>query len=153
MGAPDTIVVHHSASSTSTTVEQIRGWHRDKGWRDIGYHWLVTDAPGEGPTLHLGRDHDLDGEWEPWEYGAHARGHNSHTIGICLVGSHSDYAPSDEALTMLHGWLVAICLNWGLTADDVRGHREMEGASTECPGTYVDMDQIRERIRKAMEPS
>jgi N-acetyl-anhydromuramyl-L-alanine amidase AmpD len=150
---PDTIVIHHAAAPTTTTVAQIRDWHKAKGWRDIGYHWLITDAPDSplGPQMHMGRPHDFDDSWEPWERGAHVKGHNSHTVGICLVGSHSDYAPSEAALDLLHGWLVALCLNWNLGASDIRGHREMKGAATECPGSFVDMDAIRERVRVALE--
>ena len=74
------IVLHHAAAPKSTTVEDIKRWHLEKGWRDIGYHWLITDAPDSpvGPQMHIGRAHNLDDRWEPWERGAHAKGHNSH---------------------------------------------------------------------------
>lgn len=30
------LVVHHAASSDTTTIEDIRRWHKAKGWTDIG---------------------------------------------------------------------------------------------------------------------
>lgn len=152
MSPPDTIVVHHAAAPRSTTVEQIRDWHTGKSWRDIGYHWLITQ-PGEVASLHMGRKHDLDDEWEPWEYGAHAKGHNSHSIGICLVGNYDEEEVPPETLEVLHGWLVALCLRWGLTSEAIRSHGELTGAATACPGRFVDMGEVRARVRHALDGS
>ncbi len=49
-------------------------WHKARGWDGIGYH-AVTDLDGE---TYLGRDWDIDG--------AHVRGHNKDTLGLCYVG-------------------------------------------------------------------
>ncbi len=56
-------------------VAEIRRWHvQQRGWRDIGYHWIVDRdgvvAPGRRET----------------EIGAHFEGHNRGTLGICLLG-------------------------------------------------------------------
>jgi len=51
-------------------------WHKDRGWKGFGYHYLI-DRDGkiaEGRPLS--------------EVGAHAKGHNADSIGICLVGGH-----------------------------------------------------------------
>jgi len=73
----DEIIVHCTATPEGCprTVEQIRQDHiRNNHWSDIGYHVLVT-LDGKA---HLGRNMDISG--------AHAEGHNSHSIGICYVG-------------------------------------------------------------------
>jgi len=147
----DAIVIHHADAPRATTVADIRKWHMAQGWRDIGYHYLIRHPLDGSASLHIGRRHDLNDKWEPWEYGAHTKGHNSRTMGLCLIGQHSRYAPTPESLDVLHGWLVALCLRFGLTADDVRGHREMSGTATECPGKSTDMDAIRERLRAALD--
>ena len=36
MLVPKYLVVHHSASANNITVDDIRRWHKDKGWSDIG---------------------------------------------------------------------------------------------------------------------
>lgn len=73
----DTVVVHCSATRDDQyiTAEDIRRWHVDgNGWSDIGYHYVITRA-GE---IQTGRPID--------RAGAHAKGHNETSIGICLVG-------------------------------------------------------------------
>ena len=58
-------------------VAEIRRWHvQQRGWRDIGYHWIV-DRDG---AVALGR--------RETEIGAHVEGHNRGTIGICLLGGY-----------------------------------------------------------------
>ncbi|EMQ2877340.1 N-acetylmuramoyl-L-alanine amidase, partial [Vibrio navarrensis] len=70
------ITIHCSATSPEQNigVSEIRAWHRAKGWRDIGYHWVIT-RQGE---LQAGRPMT--------QQGAHVRGHNQGNIGICLIG-------------------------------------------------------------------
>lgn len=64
-------------------VREIRRWHRDNGWRDIGYHWVI-DTDG---ALAAGRPET--------EIGAGVRDHNRGVIHICLIGGHGS-AASDE---------------------------------------------------------
>ena len=72
----DEIIVHCTATpeGQAKTVEDIRREHKAQGWSDIGYHYLVT-LDG---VVHEGRDVDIAG--------AHAVGHNTHSIGVCYVG-------------------------------------------------------------------
>lgn len=73
----DEIVVHCTASreGQAMTVEQIRADHiRSRGWSDIGYHYVVyLDG-----SVHQGRNVDI--------IGAHAKGHNTYSIGVSYVG-------------------------------------------------------------------
>jgi N-acetylmuramoyl-L-alanine amidase len=70
------IIIHCAATPEGrpVTVDQIRSWHKARGWNDIGYHYVVlldgTVAPGR-PEAKIG---------------AHVSGHNSGTLGICYVG-------------------------------------------------------------------
>lgn len=79
----DEIIIHCSATrkdwmanqSLSEKRAEIRRWHmQDRGWKDIGYHWLI-DRDGE---VAAGRPETV--------IGAHTVGHNTGTIGICLIG-------------------------------------------------------------------
>lgn len=72
----DYIVVHCTATpeGRDVTVEQIRKEHKEQGWSDIGYHYVVT-LDGKA---HLGRDADL--------VGSHVKGFNSYSIGVVYVG-------------------------------------------------------------------
>ena len=72
----DKIIVHCSATREGVdySVETIRGWHKMRGWSDIGYHYLVhLDG-----SISYGRDIS--------KIGAHVKGHNTGSIGICYVG-------------------------------------------------------------------
>ncbi len=70
------IIIHCSATpeSRNVTVEEIREWHKDRGFNDIGYHYVI-DLDGE---VHAGRSIEKPG--------AHCARHNTHSIGICYVG-------------------------------------------------------------------
>jgi Putative peptidoglycan-binding domain-containing protein len=70
------IIVHCTATpeGRKETVDSIRLMHKQRGWSDIGYHYLVYL---DGST-HAGRNVNL--------IGAHCEGHNAHSIGVCYVG-------------------------------------------------------------------
>lgn len=75
------IVLHTSATpgdwyldkSATEMRDEIRKWHMDKGWRDIGYHRVFAPSG----DMALGRS--------LWSIGAHVKGHNQGTIGICMI--------------------------------------------------------------------
>lgn len=64
----------HCSDSTFGDVAEIRRWHVARGWRDIGYHFVILPS-GE---IEAGRPFS--------EIGAHVRGHNASSVGTCLIG-------------------------------------------------------------------
>ena len=70
------IILHCSATREGQDVKaaDIKRWHKDRGFDDIGYHYVI-DLDG---TIEKGRDEAL--------VGAHCKGHNATSIGICYVG-------------------------------------------------------------------
>lgn len=70
------IVVHCSYTPPSMDIgaSDIRQWHKDKGWSDIGYHYVIR----RNGTVEKGRPDEV--------VGAHAKGYNLDSIGICLIG-------------------------------------------------------------------
>ena len=81
------VIVHCAATPEGRDVktEEIKRWHtEERGWSDIGYHWVV-ELDG---SINEGRSEDING--------AHCRGHNSDSVGICYVGgSDSEGNPKD----------------------------------------------------------
>ena len=73
------IVVHCTATpeGRDVTVADIDKMHRAKGWKSIGYHYVIY----RDGSVHQGRPVS--------EVGAHVYGHNANSIGICYVGGHS----------------------------------------------------------------
>lgn len=72
----DLIVIHCSATTPSMHIgrEWIEEVHLSKGYASIGYHFVITRAG----DLQTGRPLD--------QMGAHVKGHNVHSVGICMVG-------------------------------------------------------------------
>ena len=119
------LVVHHSASPLHVTAETIRSWHMKKGWSDIGYH-VVIERNG---NIVSGRSLDIPG--------AHVRGHNAQTIGICLVGDNTigEYWWHSVQTASLRTILDIFELSFPEAI--VLGHRDLPGTATECPGLNV----------------
>lgn len=70
------IILHCTATKEGHdySVEQVRKWHLDRGFNDIGYHFLIR-LDG---TVEAGRPLET--------VGAHCKGHNANSIGIAYVG-------------------------------------------------------------------
>jgi N-acetylmuramoyl-L-alanine amidase len=72
----DKIIIHCSATREGEefSVDTIRSWHKKRGWADVGYHYIVhLDG-----SISYGRDVDI--------IGAHTKGHNTGSIGVCYIG-------------------------------------------------------------------
>ena len=72
----DEIIIHCSATEAGRdfTAADIDRGHKQRGFKCIGYHYVVR-LDG---TIEKGRPVS--------EIGAHCKGHNAHSIGICYVG-------------------------------------------------------------------
>ncbi|WP_195408672.1 N-acetylmuramoyl-L-alanine amidase [Bacteroides congonensis] len=72
----DSIIVHCSATKAGQdfTATDIDRWHRERGFNGIGYHYVIR-LDGK---LEKGRDVALPG--------AHCKGWNEQSIGICYIG-------------------------------------------------------------------
>lgn len=70
------LIVHCSATPEGKdfTVSQIREWHLQRGFSDIGYHYVIY----RDGSIHTGRDESV--------IGAHCTGHNTNSIGVCYIG-------------------------------------------------------------------
>lgn len=143
------IVIHHSLTKDTGTVSwgAIEDYHvKTLGWRDIGYHYgceRVLDATGvQRNYVMVGRPETMVAAGEP------NRGSNQWGIHVCIVGNFDVVAPSDEGLKLLcRRLLYPIMDRYGLTADDVYGHHELDRPDKSCPGTMFDMNALRNMLR------
>ena len=86
------IIVHCSATPEGKDypIDTIRQWHKERGFSDIGYHYVVhLDGRVED-----GRDVNIAG--------AHCSGHNSRSIGICYIGGLSKNGKPKDPLRTAH---------------------------------------------------
>ena len=80
------IVVHCTYSPASMHVDAsvVDKWHREKGWRGIGYHKVIL----RDGTIEDGRPLD--------QQGAHVRGMNNKSVGIALAGGMNESRDGPE---------------------------------------------------------
>jgi len=123
------IVVHHSASPPETTVEEIDAWHKARGWWGIGYHYVV-DHNGE---IQEGRPLKKPG--------AHTKGHNRKSIGICVTGNFEDYHCPKHRFDALVTHIQTLLYTYDLKWNDVYYHKEF--AATACCGRFL-IEQLRQ---------
>lgn len=82
----DLIVVHCAATKPSMDIglREIRQWHVQQGWLDVGYHFIIR----RDGTVELGRPVGV--------VGSHVKGKNSVSVGVCLVGGINDKGQPDN---------------------------------------------------------
>jgi N-acetylmuramoyl-L-alanine amidase len=108
-------------------METIKSWHvKGNGWSDIGYHYVIEldGTIKEGRPMHRS--------------GAHTKGHNANSIGVCYVGGiDKDKKPKDtrtEAQRQSMDELIGLLSNDYKTAT-THGHNEFSAKA--CPSFDV----------------
>lgn len=128
------IIIHCTATrpawwqsrSTAQKVAEIKRWHvEDRGWSDIGYHYLIDRNGKVAEGRPLSRT------------GAHVRGHNKGTIGISLFGGHGSSETDqfqDNFTAEQEAALVGLILKLkkDYPAATISGHNQY--AAKACPG-------------------
>ncbi|AZD21246.1 N-acetylmuramoyl-L-alanine amidase [Pseudomonas chlororaphis subsp. aurantiaca] len=132
----DLIVVHCSATGPKSDIgkREITQWHLKRGFVTIGYHYVIR------------RDGSIETGRRETEIGAHVAGHNSNSVGVCMVGGvDAQGKPADnftevqyDSLRLLLGHLTT---RYG--SAKVVGHRDLSPDHEEglpgwhprdCPG-------------------
>lgn len=122
------VILHCSATAEVMTLMPTRcAWHLSRGWSDIGYHYVIR-LDG---TIESGRPIN--------KIGAHARGQNKDSVGICYVGGldasgHPKNTMTPEQRISVNRICRALCqvLNKPLA---LNGHREYSAKA--CPSFEV----------------
>lgn len=119
------ILIHCSATPEGRdyTVDDIRKWHRQRGFNDIGYHYVIY----RDGTIHQGREEEF--------VGAHCKGHNSRSIGICYIGGMTadNQSPKDTRTDEQKSSLLSLLIDLKASYPNavIRGHRDF--ANKACP--------------------
>ena len=137
-------IILHCSDSNYGNADLINRWHRAHGWRGIGYHFVILNGyPNEESHRTRRPQFWLDGvveEGRPLEnIGAHARGFNRNSIGICLIGKEQFTQMQFEALLELVGKFRQQHGNCAL-----HGHYELlrpDDPPKTCPN--IDMEWLR----------
>ena len=114
------IVIHHTASKTDLTVQEIHQLHLNQGenWKGIGYHYYINKKG----IIYRGR---------PEKYsGSHALDYNSISIGVCLSGNFEEEEPNVNQITSLIELLHYLRTKYPNV--EIVGHKDLN--ATACPG-------------------
>lgn len=127
----DKIVVHCAATKPSMNIgaDTIRKWHvEERGWKDIGYHYVIR----RNGNIDQGRSDEVPG--------AHARGYNKTSLGICLVGGMDKDGNTTVSNYTQAQWDALDVLVTGLSCKhagaEVCGHNDLTKSKT-CPNFDV----------------
>lgn len=119
------IIIHCSATPEGKdfTVKDIDTWHRQRGFKKIGYHYVVY----RDGTYHRGRADE--------EIGAHCTGQNANSIGVCYIGgcAKDGRTPKDTRTEAQKKTLITLLrtLRARYPKATIHGHREF--ANKACP--------------------
>ena len=128
---PNRVILHCSATPDYAPgadfdlfgAADIDAWHKAQGWSEIGYHWVVRRTG----LVEVGRDEK--------RYGAHTKGENTDSLGVCYIGRQY---PTEEQLQALGTLFMALRVKYGIEADDWYPHYEFNPAKT-CPGFSIEL--------------
>jgi N-acetyl-anhydromuramyl-L-alanine amidase AmpD len=168
------IAVHHSATADNITGAPTGNAHsyfdyhvNTRGWAHGGYNYVIVGngdieyALDEKISAYHAGFKDPD-DSEGLEFGQYW---NNHYVAICLSGWFSENrtyrdaegrlqpipnqhtSPSEAQLESLVGLIQQLRLKYDLQIENIRGHRELAGSGTICPGQTFDPAELRERIR------
>lgn len=131
------IVLHHSQHRTWNVFE-VHNFHKNElKWSGIGYHFFVSKK-GE---IFEGRPRN--------SLGAHTKGFNSFSIGICAQGDFMQENISYAQNKAIIDLCVYLCKKYNIKT--IKGHREL--TSTDCPGKNFPLKEIKMEVLKKINPS
>ena len=142
----NSIIIHCTATKplAHINVNDVRRWHQQRGFNDIGYHYLVL----VNGTVEVGRPLN--------ETGAHCKGHNAHSIGVCYVGGLNDKGkPADTRTpaqrTALRHLLTTLKRQYPNAI--IHGHRDFAAKACPCFDATAEYAYLStERINPDTEP-
>lgn len=137
MGGVNRITVHHEGwtavwftdkGTTAKRLDQIRRNHVDRGWGDIGYHYIVDRAGRvwEGRSTRY--------------QGAHVKEQNEHNVGVLVLGNFNVQQPSEAQMRALVQTLRGLMRAYNVPASRVYTHRELN--SSTCPGRNLQARMV-----------
>lgn len=119
------LIVHCSATPEGKdySVDTIRQWHLQRGFSDIGYHYVVY----RDGSIHIGRDESI--------IGAHCTGHNTNSIGVCYIGgcASDGKTPKDTRTTEQKQSLVKLLKELKTKYPQASIHSHKDFANKACP--------------------
>jgi N-acetyl-anhydromuramyl-L-alanine amidase AmpD len=173
MGAILGVAIHHSASAHPASGLSIETAHsifldhvQNRGWEHGGYHYVIRPN-GE---IEYALDETVAGYHagfnDPTDALQLERGQfwNQHYLGVCAAGwfdNDRQYKsaegqaqpipnrftrPTEAQWRAVVGLAAQLCERYAIPTENVRGHRELSGCRTRCPGANFDLEALRAAV-------
>lgn len=128
------VIIHCSATrpTQDIDVETVRGWHVDgNGWKDVGYHFFIK----RDGKIQIGRPIT--------QTGAHTKGENTGSIGICYAGGVAEdgKTPEDNRTELQKASLRVLCKALSEVFKGVTFHGHNEFSAKACPSFKVSKEK------------
>jgi len=157
------IIIHHSATKDGDVVDwqAIRRYHKSWAyqgkiikeadarnliaegkevkhpWYDTGYNFGIEKINGEIETL-VGR---------PLTFvGAHTKGRNHDSIGICCIGNYDIATPAEEMYEAAANLCMVLVDIYSIPLQSIKGHRSF--ADKSCPGKNFDIQRVIDNVAR-----
>ncbi len=138
-----TVVVHHSATATGNARSFDKA-HRDKGWDELGYHFVIGNGTSTGDGVV-----EVGTRWRAQKHGAHCKTpdnyYNDHGIGICLVGDFTKTRPTQRQMASLRRLVSFLCDQCNIPEHRVTTHGLVTN-KTQCPGRNFPLMSLRRSL-------
>ena len=129
------IAIHHTAGSDNGKISDIARIHMKKNkWNSIGYHYFI-DIDGTVTQLRDDR-----------EVAPHSYHYNYNSVAIVLNGNFSNHPVGSAQYTALVLLVRKLMEKYNLDKDAVKRHCDLNGNSTECPGTYFNLENLKKDL-------
>ncbi len=144
------ILLHHTAGPKGQTVDQIREEHQARGWKDIGYHYVIARSAQD----NYARGYLQHGRPDT-EAGAHAGVNkwNKCAIGVVTVGYfHPGSMLSEHMPDTLREDIICalchLCRKYRIPAANILRHRDVR--KTACPGDWYPFEEIKAEVTRRL---
>ncbi len=130
------ITLHHSATKRGNAEIFDRN-HRKRGMGGLAYHFVIGNGTGSG-----------DGQIEVgWRWVRQREINRAQDINICLVGNFNYEQVSRKQFQSLIGLIRILQRQYRIPLRNIRGHKDIKGEITECPGKNFPMWRLRRALR------
>ena len=123
------VILHCSATPEGREfgAEDIRRWHINRGWTDIGYHYVIhIDG-----LIETGRPVSIQG--------AHTSGENEDSVGVCYIGGLDLSMDAKDTMTVPQEIaFVELVNSLRLIFGDLFIHGHNEYSPKACPSFSVE---------------
>jgi len=162
------IIIHHTYSPSSSqytgrnTILAIKNYHMSHGWSDIAANFYTTPTTNgligytaRSLTVQNGAHAYVERSWSevPADFRILANGDKQHANTYCIgieTVANLDVEDPTTSKSMRNSikLMAIICEYHGFGVDKIWPHRAL--ASKSCPGNRVNMDWLREEVKKEM---